>query len=251
VREEMNSEGRIHSVETLATLDGPGLRYALFLQGCKMRCKYCHNPDSWSVNSGTVKSVDEVMNDLLSYSSFLRNGGLTISGGEPLLQPEFVLALIKEAKKHNIHTALDTAGSVPLAISKEILDEVDMVLLDIKSIEKEQHIILTCKDNGNTLDTLNYLESINKRVWIRHVLVPGYTLDPALIDKLGQFLEQYRCIETVDLLPFHQLGAFKWKELGITYSLKDTKEVSQSEWKMAVDILKKYRVNITNVKNVS
>jgi pyruvate formate lyase activating enzyme len=247
----MQIEGRIHSVETLATLDGPGLRYALFMQGCKMRCKYCHNPDSWSVNSGTMKSVDEVIKDILSYSSFLRNGGLTISGGEPLLQPEFVLALIKEAKRHHIHTAIDTAGSVPLAISKEILDEVDMVLLDIKSIEREQHIILTCQDNTNTLDTLNYLESIHKRVWIRHVLVPNYTLDETLLHRLGRFLEGFSCIEEVDLLPFHQLGSFKWKELGIPYSLKETKEVSQSELRKAISIIEQYNVNLANNKSVS
>ncbi len=212
----MSVTGKIHSVETLAALDGPGLRYALFLQGCKMRCLYCHNPDSWSTHRGKEKSVDSVIKDVLSYRSFLRNGGLTISGGEPLLQPEFTLNLIKEAKKNHIHTAIDTAGSVPLEISKEILDEVDMVLLDIKSVEKEQHVILTCQSNDNTLDTLNYLESINKRVWIRHVLVPGITQDDTLLHTLGEFLSSYSCIESVDLLPFHQLGSFKYKTIFCT-----------------------------------
>ncbi|MDC7245372.1 MAG: pyruvate formate-lyase-activating protein [Sphaerochaetaceae bacterium] len=245
----MKTEGRIHSLETLATLDGPGLRYALFMQGCKMRCRYCHNPDSWSVNSGTVKTVDEVIGDVLSYSSFLRNGGLTISGGEPLLQSDFVYELIREAKHHRIHTAVDTAGSVPLEISKKVLDEVDMVLLDIKSVDREEHLRLTCHSSDNTLDTLNYLESIGKRVWIRHVLVPGYTLDEKKIHALGRFLEQYSCIETVDLLPFHQLGAFKWKELGIRYELKDTKEVSMSELNSALEILGQYNVNVTRAKS--
>ncbi|NCB00877.1 MAG: pyruvate formate lyase-activating protein [Spirochaetia bacterium] len=246
----MSVIGRIHSVETLAALDGPGLRYALFLQGCKMRCLYCHNPDSWSTHRGEQKSVDSIIKDVLSYRSFLTNGGLTISGGEPLLQNEFTLALIKEAKKNSIHTALDTAGSVPLELSKEILDEVDMVLLDIKSIEKEQHIKLTCQSNDNTLDTLNYLESIHKRVWIRHVLVPGITQNDALLHRLGKFLSSYSCIETVDLLPFHQLGSYKYKELGIPYALKETKESSMRELHHAQHILEMYKINVTKEERV-
>ncbi len=247
----MSVIGKIHSVETLAALDGPGLRYALFLQGCKMRCLYCHNPDSWSTLRGKEKSVDSVIQDVLSYRSFLKDGGLTISGGEPLLQPEFTLNLIKEAKKNNIHTAIDTAGSVPLMISKEILDEVDIVLLDIKSVDKEQHVRLTCQSNDNTLDTLTYLESIQKRVWIRHVLVPGITQDDSLLHKLGKFLSSFSCIESVDLLPFHQLGSFKYKELGIPYALRETPETTQSELLHAQKILEMYDIHVTRDQKVS
>jgi pyruvate formate lyase activating enzyme len=247
----MSVTGKIHSVETLAALDGPGLRYALFLQGCKMRCLYCHNPDSWSTLRGKEISVDSVIQDVLSYTSFLKNGGLTISGGEPLLQPEFTLSLIKEAKRNNIHTALDTAGSVSLELSKEILDKVDMVLLDIKSVEKEQHIRLTCQSNDNTLATLDYLESIHKRVWIRHVLVPQITQDDSLVHKLGKFLSSYSCIESVDLLPFHQLGSYKYKELGIPYALKGTSETSQSELLHFQIILESYGLEVTRDQKVS
>ncbi len=247
----MSITGKIHSVETLAALDGPGLRYALFLQGCKMRCLYCHNPDSWSTYRGEEKSVDSVIHDVLSYRSFLKNGGLTISGGEPLLQIEFTLSLIKEAKRHEIHTALDTAGSVPLEFSKPILDEVDMVLLDIKSVNKEQHIILTCQSNDNTIDTLNYLESIHKRVWIRHVLVPGITQNDEDLHSLASFLSSYSCIEAVDLLPFHQLGAYKYKELHIPYVLKDTSETKIADLHHAQDILEYYGLEVTRDRNVS
>lgn len=185
----MSVQGNIHSVESFGTLDGPGLRYVVFLQGCSLRCRYCHNPDTWNMKGGTSQSAQEVVHDILSYKNFIKDGGgVTISGGEPLRQPEFALELITLLKEAGIHTALDTAGSVPLEISKPVLDAVDMVLLDIKSLDDKLCFSLTgMGGNANTLATLSYLQKINKRVWLRHVLVPSWTLEEKKVGRLGFF----------------------------------------------------------------
>ena len=229
----MGKKGYIHSVETFGTLDGPGVRYVLFLQGCSLRCLYCHNPDTWEISSGSGggskragKEVDsqEVVKEILTYKNFIKKGGVTLSGGEPLLQPDFVLDLIRSLKTHGLHTAVDTAGSVALRSSAPVLDEADLVLLDIKSLDDAQCIALTGKSNANTLATLDYLERIGKPVWLRHVLVPGWTLEWKRLKELAEFLKPYQCIQKVELLPFHKMGEYKWKELNLLYQLSDTKE---------------------------
>ncbi len=225
----MGVKGRIHSVETYGTLDGPGVRYVLFLQGCALRCLYCHNPDTWDTEAGKVVDSDDVVRDILSYRNFIKTGGVTISGGEPLLQPEFVSDIIRQCKDNGIHTAIDTAGSVMLTLSKEPLDLVDMLLLDIKSLDEEQCIELTEKSSRPTLATLAYCESINKPVWIRHVLVPGYTLDNQRLKEMASYLKHFSCIERIELLPFHKMGEFKWKALRIPYKLENTVEPKKSE----------------------
>jgi pyruvate formate lyase activating enzyme len=233
----MGIKGRIHSVETFGTVDGPGVRYIVFLQGCALRCKYCHNPDSWQLSCGQDADSEKIVQDMLTYRSFIRSGGITISGGEPLLQPEFTLDIIKRARYFGLHTALDSAGSVPLEHSKKVLDEVDMVLLDIKSIDDRVCWSLTGRSNMETLGTLDYLEEIGKRVWLRHVLVPGWTLDRAQLERLADYLSGYGCVELVELLPFHKMGEFKWKEMGLQYSLLGTPEPSDEEIGMAKEVM--------------
>lgn len=222
--------GTIHSVETMGTLDGPGLRYVIFMQGCSMRCRYCHNPDSWDFNGGTRMSVEELVDDILTYRSFIKSGGgVTISGGEPLAQAPFVLALVRALKEEGIHTAIDTAGNVPLELSGAVLREADLILLDIKSLDERQAFSLTGMGNSDTLATLAYCQAIGKDVWIRHVLVPGWTLDETRLSELSHFLTAFSVVKTVELLPYHNLGAYKWEQLKMRYPLKDVKSPTGAE----------------------
>ncbi len=214
--------GYIHSIETCGTLDGPGLRYVAFLQGCPLRCKFCHNPDSWQVRTGQEYSVDELMEDILRYKSFIRSGGVTLSGGEPLFQAEFAAELFRQCKLHGIHTAVDTSGAIPLQFCRAAIDEVDLVLLDIKHLDTDKCRELTGKGNEGALELLDYCEKIGKPVWIRHVVVPGFTDDLAEIEKMAEYLSRYTVIQRVEILPFHKMGEYKWKELGLKYELDKT-----------------------------
>src|SRR5574344_692824 len=207
--------GRIHSEESFGTLDGPGIRYVVFLQGCPLRCRYCHNPDTWVPGGGREVKVSEVMRRILSCRNFLRRGGVTLSGGEPLLQAEFTLALLRACREAGLHTALDTAGSLPLERTRAVIDAADLLLLDIKALDPELCRRLTGRDNADELATLDYCERTGHPVWIRHVLVPGWTLEPARLRALAAYLKPYHCVKRVDLLPFHKMAAFKWKALGI------------------------------------
>lgn len=229
--------GNIHSIETMGTLDGPGLRYVIFLQGCSLRCRYCHNPDTWDMHGGKRMSVEEVVTDVLLYRAFIADGGgVTISGGEPLKQPEFVLALVRALKDEGIHTAIDTAGSVPLELSRAVLKEADLILLDIKSLDDKQAFSLTGMGNANTLATLAFCQANGKDVWIRHVLVPGWTLEERRLLELAQFLTAFDCVKTVELLPYHSMGAYKWEQLKMNYPLKDVKAPTRADLVMARSI---------------
>lgn len=215
--------GYIHSVLTGGTLDGPGVRYVIFMQMCPFRCMYCHNPDTWFKNSLGAKTVDSVYNDILKYKDFFNfsGGGVTLSGGEPLLQAGFVLSLFKKLKEIKIHTCLDTCGYVDLSDDiKNAIALCDLVMLDIKHLDSQMHLKLTGKDNKKVLDFLDYLYSINKKTRIRQVLVPSFTTDEKYIDKLIKFLDKYRAIiEKVELLPYHKMGIEKWQKLGLEYKL--------------------------------
>lgn len=225
----MSIKGSLHSVETFGTLDGPGIRYVLFLQGCALRCLYCHNPDTWKMGAGKEVDSQEVVNEILTYKNFIRKGGVTLSGGEPLLQPEFALDVIQRCREHGIHTAVDTAGSVSLLRSAPVLEASDLVLLDIKSLKDSQCISLTGKSNSNTLATLDYCEHIGKPVWLRHVLVPGWTLEMSQLKELAEFLKPYQCIQKIELLPFHKMGEYKWKAMKLQYQLENIKEPTDEE----------------------
>ena len=221
--------GRIHSIESFGAVDGPGIRYVLFMQGCPLKCKYCHNPDSWPYNDGKTYSSEAIAKDIKTYYNFIKKGGVTISGGEPLLQPEFLGDILRRCKEMKLHTAVDTAGSIPITKSQEIIDKADMLLLDIKSLDDEVCKKLTGMSNKNTLDTLDYCEKVGKPIWIRHVMVPGITLKQNLLENLADYLSSYTCIENIELLPFHKMGEFKWQNLNMNYELYNTVEPTQEE----------------------
>jgi pyruvate formate lyase activating enzyme len=214
--------GRIHSVESFGTLDGPGIRYVLFLQGCPLRCLYCHNPDARESTDGKTMTAGDVMADILTYRPFIARGGVTLSGGEPLLQPDFACALLDGCREHRLHSALDTSGAVPLARSAPAINRADLLLLDIKALDDDLCVPLTGIGAANTLATLEYCESTGQAVWIRHVLVPGYTLDTERLERLADHLLRYACIRKIELLPFHKMGEYKWEALSSPYRLKDT-----------------------------
>jgi len=220
--------GYVHSTEPSAAVDGPGMRFALFVSGCQMRCLYCHNPDTWDRKSGTWRSVDDVIDEIGKYAPFLKfAGGLTISGGEPLVQADFVHEIMRRCKeKYSMHTALDTNGLLAKNFSDEWFDVVDMVLLDIKHIDPEKHRKLTATPLTQVLEFAKRLDRMGKPTWIRYVLVPGHTDDPEDVEKLAEFVATLKNVERVEILPFHKMGEYKWKELGIPYELTDTQPPS-------------------------
>ncbi len=236
-------EGYIHSIETCGTLDGPGIRYVIFLQGCPLRCKFCHNPDSWQINAGKKTSVNDLMEDILRYKNYIKTGGITLSGGEPLLQAQFATALFKECKRNGIHTAVDTSGAIPLSVSKEAIDEADLVLLDIKSIDTAKCQDLTGKGNEEVLKLLDYLEQTGKEVWIRHVVVPGITENDEDIERMAEYLSRYTVIKRVEVLPFHKMGEYKWKQLNMKYELEDTPTPKKESIEKIKSLLRKYKLN--------
>jgi pyruvate formate lyase activating enzyme len=236
----MENLGRIHSFESFGTVDGPGIRYVVFMQGCPLKCKYCHNRDTWDVNGGKEYTVDEVLKKISSCVPYIKasNGGVTISGGEPLLQAKFITELFKKLHEMNIHTAIDTAGSIKIIPEiEELLKYTDLVLLDIKHIDNEKCINLTGTSNTNTLAFENYLEEHNIPVWIRQVLLPGYTDDEEDLKKLKNYLITLKNLKKVEILPYHDLGKFKWEELGFDYSLENVKAPSTEEINHAKEIL--------------
>ena len=225
--------GRIHSIESFGTLDGPGIRYVLFMQGCPLRCLYCHNPDARSLEAGKTMTVGEVLADILTYRHFIARGGVTLSGGEPLLQPAFACELLDGCREQRLHTALDTSGAIPLSESRPALDRADLILLDIKAIDDDLCAALTGASNRNALATLDYCEASGKAVWLRHVLVPGYTLDEARLNRLADHLLRFTCIRKTELLPFHKMGEYKWEALKCPYMLKETPAPTDDEMKRA------------------
>ena len=210
--------GRIHSEESFGTLDGPGVRYVVFLQGCPNRCIYCHNPDTWDPNGGKTASVDELMSRIISCRNFIKNGGVTLSGGEPLMQKEFVREVLAACRKENLHTALDISGAVPLDSCREILDDADLILLDIKGVDSDSAGVLAGNPGcfANAMAILDYCEQNNKAVWIRHVLLKDLTCTEKNLQQLAGLLKPYNCIEKVELLAFHTMGFFKWEALKMT-----------------------------------
>ena len=221
------TKGYIHSLESFGSVDGPGVRFVIFTSGCAMRCQFCHNPDTWKMQSGTQYTADELLAKALKYRSYWGSkGGITVSGGEPLLQIDFLIELFRKAKEAGIHTTLDTSGN-PFTREepffdkfKELMKYTDLILLDIKQIDDEQHKILTGHSNQNILDMAKYLSDIGKPVWIRHVLVPERSDKDEYLERLHDFISGLSNVEKVEVLPYHTLGTFKWKELGMEYPLE-------------------------------
>lgn len=236
IDELRNVKGRIHSTESFGAVDGPGVRFIVFTQGCPLRCLYCHNPDSWNYSEGQETTAGELIDEILSYRNFIAKGGVTLSGGDPLAQPEFTYAILKLCKEHGLHTALDTSGAIPLEQCRKAVDEADMLLLDIKDIDTEDCKTLTGQGNENALELLNYCERQGKPVWIRHVCLPDYTLQEDKLERLAGYLKDYRCVEQVELIPFHQMGMYKWDYVDRPYLLKDTEVPTREEMERAKKI---------------
>lgn len=220
----MEIKGNIHSLESFGTVDGPGIRFVAFLQGCPLRCKFCHNPDTWDFGKKQKEyTPEELYQEMLKYKRFFGpNGGVTVTGGEPLVQREFVKEYFKLCKENNVHTAVDTSGYIFDEKVKEVLEYTDLVLLDIKCIDEKVYKDLTNVELENTLKFLDYLKKIKKDVWLRHVVVPTITDDNELLEKLADYLVPYKeIIKKIEVLPYHTLGKFKYDELGMDYPLKD------------------------------
>lgn len=245
----MKLDGKIHSIETFGLVDGPGVRYVLFLQGCNMRCKYCHNPETWSFDDAKFTvSAKDAFNKAYKYKNYWRkngkpNGGITVSGGEPLLQIDFVTEFFKLAKEKGVHTTLDSSGSAftreePF-FSKfnELMKYTDLVMLDLKQTDTEKHKELTGRTNENILDMAKYLSDIGKDMWIRRVLVPNLTNDDNELNNLYSFISSLKTVKKVEILPYHTLGIFKWENLGINYPLEGYKPPTKEEVEKAEKIL--------------
>ena len=228
----MAVKGRIHSLESFGTVDGPGIRFIAFMQGCLMRCQYCHNRDTWDLHEGREVEVDELMEQIISYRPFLESsgGGVTASGGEAILQAEFVSELFKACKTQGIHTCLDTNGFVRkyTPVIDELLDNTDLVLLDIKHIDDDKHIELTKVSNHRTLQLAQYLQQKQQKTWIRYVVVGGFTDDIDSAKKLAEFIKPMSNVEKVELLPYHELGKHKWEAMGEEYELNNISPPSRA-----------------------
>lgn len=229
-------EGMIHSIETFGTVDGPGTRYVVFVKGCPMRCQYCHNPDTWLMEGGTKKTPEEIMADYDRYKEFYNGGGITVTGGEPLMQIDFLIELFELAKSKGVHTCLDTSGIMFRRNKPELLEKydrlmnvTDLIMLDIKHIDPEEHKKLTSQPCDNIFDFLKYLDEKEKTIWLRHVLVPGITLVDEYLDRLGYFIGQFLHIKALDVLPYHTLGKVKYENMGIDYPLKDVPEATKNQ----------------------
>lgn len=232
--------GYIHSIETCGTVDGPGIRFLIFTTGCPLRCLYCCNPDCRYIENGKKTSVGELIAEIKKYTSYMKasGGGVTISGGEPLYQPEFIKEIFKRCQKLGIHTALDTSGFCDLEIAKSVLEFVDLVLLDIKSFEPETYIKVTSVPIAPTLTLAKYLSEINKPAWIRFVLVPGLTDDLKNVEGLADFVATLDNVEKLEVLPFHKMGEYKWEQLGFEYQLKDTTAPTPEQVQQVIDIFR-------------
>jgi pyruvate formate lyase activating enzyme len=221
--------GFLHSFTTGATVDGPGVRVVAWTAGCPWRCLYCHNPDTWNMSNGVPVTLAKATEELRKYSRGLKvmSGGFTLSGGEPLMQDRFAVKLLAAAKGMGVHTALDSNGYLGARLTDAELEHIDLVLLDIKAWEPERHRELTGMDIGPVLAFARRLADRKKQIWLRYVLVPGWSDEPGEIDHVARFAASLRVCQRVDVLPFHQMGRYKWEELGFEYKLRDTEPPSR------------------------
>ncbi len=227
MEERQGKVGYVHSLESFGSVDGPGVRYLIFLSGCAMRCQFCHNPDTWDRNAGMPYTADELLSKALRFQEYWgEEGGITVSGGEPLLQVDFLIEFFQKAKAKGVHMTIDTSGS-PFTKKEpffgkfqELMKYTDLLLLDIKQMDEEKHRLLTGRTNQNILDMARYLSETEKPVWIRHVLVPERSDFDEDLQKLYAFIQTLHNVERVEVLPYHTLGAYKWKELGYEYPLE-------------------------------
>ncbi len=232
---------RVHSIESFGTHEGPGIRFVLFLQGCLFKCLYCHNPDTISLEWGKMKAPEDIVKQVIQVKPYFRGKGwFTVSGGEPLLQAKQLLPLFKMLHHEHINIAVDTNGFPWNDDVKDLIPLVDLFLIDVKHINNDRHKKVTGQSNENTLKFIDYLQTQNKPIWIRYVLVPGYTDQPEYIEELGKKLSHYSVIERIEILPYHQLGVHKWKELGWEYGLEGVPSAKIPQAEIAKNLLEKY-----------
>jgi pyruvate formate lyase activating enzyme len=233
-------EGYVHSMETCGTVDGPGIRFVVFVAGCPLRCLYCSNPDCRSIENGNLTNVNDLIAEIQKYTTYMKTsgGGVTVSGGEPLFQPQFVTEIFKRCKALGIHTALDTSGYCDLSIAIPVIEQADLVLLDIKSFDPDIYKTVTSVSLEPTLELARYLNEIGKPTWVRFVLVPGLTDSPHNIEGLADFVATLKNVEKVEVLPFHKMGEYKWESLGYDYTLKATQPATAEQVQLALDIFK-------------
>lgn len=237
--EDLRYYAKVHSLETFGAVDGPGIRFILFLQGCHLQCKYCHNRDTWDMNDGSYKSLDDIFNMIMKYKNYITpNGGVTVSGGEPLLQVKFLIQLFTKLKKKKIHTCIDTSGMVSITDDiKHLLSLTDLVLLDIKHIDSKKCKDLVGFDNKLELEFAKYLSDNNIPIWIRQVLVPGYTDDQNDLLKLKKFISSLNTVQKVEILPYHSIGKYKWTNLGFKYALDGVRDANNEDVQRAKKVL--------------
>lgn len=236
---DLSYYAKVHSIESFGTVDGPGIRFVLFLQGCHLHCKYCHNRDTLDINGGKYKSLDEVFEKIMKYKNYIYpNGGVTVTGGEPLLQAKFLISLFKKLKEENIHTCIDTSGMVALTDDiKELLSLTDLVLLDIKHIDPVKCKALVGFSNELELNFAKYLSENNIPMWIRQVLIPTLTDDKQDLLKLRDFIGTLKTVEKVEILPYHDMGKYKWEELGLKYELENIPVATTEDVEKAIKIV--------------
>lgn len=221
-------EGYIDSIETMGLVDGPGIRFVVFMQGCKLRCLFCHNPETWNLNIGTTITPEELVDKVLRYKNYFgEEGGVTFSGGEPLLQPDFLIEALKLCKKNNIHTCLDTAG-FGIGKYEQILQYTDLVMFDIKALSKEGYEKMTGQKIEESLKFLDICQKMNKKIWIRQVIVPGINDTEEYVLQLKEFVSHLKNVEKVEFLPYETLGVPKYEKLGIPYRLQDTNQMDKT-----------------------
>ena len=233
--------GRIHSFETFGTVDGPGVRFVVFFQGCVLRCQYCHNPDTWSFNLGTEYEASDIIKRMLRNKEFYLTGGITATGGEPMCQIDFLIELFSLAKKEGIHTCLDTSGvmfdKTKLDKIDKLLEATDLVMLDIKHIDNDKHLALTTKNNTNILDFAKYISQRGTKLRIRYVLVPTLTDNESDLISLGKFLKELKTLEKIEVLPYHTLGKVKYQALNLSYPLENIPEATSEQAEKALSII--------------
>ena len=231
-QKDLKYYAKVHSFESLGTVDGPGIRYVIFLQGCHLQCKYCHNRDTWDLNGGSYKSLEEIYKQILRYKAYFKSskGGVTVTGGEPLLQVKFLIELFKKLKKEKIHTCIDTSGMVEITEDiKKVLELTDLVLLDIKHIDSKECKELTGHSNEKELAFANYLSAQKIPIWIRQVIIPGVTDNQEDIIQLKNFINGLNTVEKVEFLPYHTAGKYKWLKLGENYELENIREATEED----------------------
>lgn len=235
----MSKVGRIHSLESFGTVDGPGIRFVIFMQGCPLRCQFCHNPDTWDVNMGKEYTPDTLFYEIIKYKSYMdySGGGVTFTGGEPLLQADFIMEVSKMCKSKGISVALDTSGFILNDTIGELMDYTDLVLLDIKNYDPIVYKTVTGLHLSPTLKFLEMLKERNIKTWVRYVVVPQLTDNLDSIKKLSEYLDGFPNVEKIELLAFHKMGEYKWQELGLDYKLRDTKEPSKELMEQVIEIL--------------